>query len=541
MSPVSETRTRWSAARKERVGRAVFVVCVLLIIAGLIAYGILAMPKDYWPAFVACVLGALLAIAELVARYRDDPAAAVLSWPAAVYVGVNATAAGMALYVIHVFGWTFGANGSALVAVQVLTAGLGSAALFRASVFNVTAGDRVIGIGPSEILNVILTAADRAVDRRRALIRATRAAQIMKGLTFEKSAEALLAFCIATMQNVTPDEAKVVEDKISTLRDRKNDGVHDTVKLYILGLALLSLVGDHVLEKASDQLRVIFEEALPPHAQDGTGSSLVPPTVDKRTEVLQTLKENAGAMPLYDLRSQVRLGLTESYIIDELQQEGLVSIRGSDGSETIEMAAAGPNGHAPAGTANRAANAAAGEGPRASTPYFAYGSNMAPGEISQWCPQHRYVGVASLPDHRLAFTRKSRNGYGVADIVEEPGREVWGVLYELSADDLVSLDRKEGLGRAYEHVDVCVRLEADGAERTAKAYTVISKESPDVPTSREYLRRVTDAAYARRLPGRYLAELQAIPTGAPHAERYAADDTEHARPMDRPARRSRGG
>jgi hypothetical protein len=166
---------------------------------------------------------------------------------------------------------------------------------------------------------------------------------------------------------------------------------------------------------------------------------------------------------------------------------------------------------------------------------------MAPGEISQWCPQHRYVGVASLPDHRLAFTRKSRNGYGVADIVEEPGREVWGVLYELSADDLVSLDRKEGLGRAYEHVDVCVRLEADGAERTAKAYTVISKESPDVPTSREYLRRVTDAAYARRLPGRYLAELQAIPTGAPHTERYAADDTEHARPMDKPARRSRGG
>ena len=335
MSPVSDKRARWSAARKERVGRAVFVVCVLLIIAGLIAYGIVARPKDYWPAFVACVLGALLAIAELVARYRDDPAAAVLSWPAAVYVGVNATAAGIALYVIHVFRWTFGANGSALVAVQVLTAGLGSAALFRASVFNVTAGDRVIGIGPSEILNVILTAADRAVDRRRALIRATKAAQIMKGLTFEGSAEALLAYCVATMQNVTPDEVRVVEAKISTLRDRKSDALHDTVKLYILGLSLVSLVGDRVLEKASDQLREIF---------NATAASR-PPAAEKVAMVMQALAEKAGPMSLYDLRSQVGLGLDESYIIDELQQQGVVTITGADGNETIEIAAGDRNGH----------------------------------------------------------------------------------------------------------------------------------------------------------------------------------------------------
>jgi hypothetical protein len=337
MSPASGTRASWSATRKQRAGRAIFGICVLLNIAGLIAYGIAARPKDYWPAFVACLLGGLLAIAELVARYRDDPAAAVLSWPAAVYVGVNAAAAGVALYTIHVFSWSFGANGAAREAVQVLSAGLGSAALFRASVFNVTAGDRVIGIGPSEILNVILTAADRAVDRRRALIRATRAAQIMKGLTFEGSAEALLAYCVATMQNVTPDEARVVEAKISALRDHKNDAVHDTVKLYILGLSLLSLVGDHVLEKASDQIRAVFNDAGTRHAQDGTA-------VEKMAKVLQALREKGGAASLYELRSVVGLGLDESYIIDELARAGLVTVQGSEGNETIEMAAVTPNG-----------------------------------------------------------------------------------------------------------------------------------------------------------------------------------------------------
>jgi hypothetical protein len=47
------------------------------------------------------------------------------------------------------------------------------------------------------------------------------------------------------------------------------------------------------------------------------------------------------------------------------------------------------------------------------------------------------------------------------------------------------------------------------------AYSVIAKESPDVPTSHGYLRRVIDAAYARQLPGTYLAELQAIQTEVP--------------------------
>lgn len=130
-----------------------------------------------------------------------------------MYVGVNATAAGVALYIIHVFGWTFGATGSARQAVQVLAAGLGSASLFRSSVFNITAGDRIIGIGPSEILVVILTAADRAVDRQRALIRAARAAEIMQGLPFNDNVDSILAYCVATMQNVPPEEAKAVEAK----------------------------------------------------------------------------------------------------------------------------------------------------------------------------------------------------------------------------------------------------------------------------------------------------------------------------------------
>jgi hypothetical protein len=317
--------------------RWIFVGCILLAVAGVIACGIVVEPKDYWPTVVACSLGALLAVAELVARYRDDPAAAVLSWPAAVYVGVNAAAAGVALYLIRVFGWTFGANGSAREAVQVLTAGFGSAALFRSSVFNVTAGDRVIGIGPSEILNVILTAADRAVDRERALIRATRAAEIMQGLKFEGNSEAILAYCVATMQNVSPEEARAVEAKISALRnDPKNNAINDKIKSYILGLSLLTLVGDNVLTKATDQLKKVLREEISPPTRGDPVESAIPSS--KKDKMLRVLRDEGGVMSLDELRKRVGLELEESYLIDDLQSRGLVKLqRGEEGNETIQI------------------------------------------------------------------------------------------------------------------------------------------------------------------------------------------------------------
>lgn len=80
--------------------------------------------------------------------------------------------------------------------------------------------------------------------------------------------------------------------------------------------------------------------------------------------------------------------------------------------------------------------------------YFAYASNMASAVIARLSPRHRYLGVACLADYRLAFTRRSvRSGTGVADVVWAPGKHVWGVLYEISEDELAAIDRKEGYDR----------------------------------------------------------------------------------------------
>ena len=137
---------------------------------------------------------------------------------------------------------------------------------------------------------------------------------------------------------------------------------------------------------------------------------------------------------------------------------------------------------------------------------FAYGSNLAASEMRAWCPEARFAGVARLPDHRLALTRRSiRWGGGAVDIVPAGGEEVWGALYEVADGALDRLDEKEGQGWAYRRVEVVV--ECDGRRVAADAYEVIAKEPQDVPATAEYTALLVDAARERGLPAAYVGRL----------------------------------
>src|SRR5947208_12969770 len=69
--------------------------------------------------------------------------------------------------------------------------------------------------------------------------------------------------------------------------------------------------------------------------------------------------------------------------------------------------------------------------------YFAYGSNMDSTQMKERCPSAKFVCRAKLPSHRLAFTLRScRRGCGVADILRDEAKDVWGVVYELPENEL---------------------------------------------------------------------------------------------------------
>jgi len=85
--------------------------------------------------------------------------------------------------------------------------------------------------------------------------------------------------------------------------------------------------------------------------------------------------------------------------------------------------------------------------------YFAYGSNLDWAQMKQRCPLAKFVCRAKLPAHRLAFTLKSaRRDCGVADVLPDQAKDVWGVVYELPDSELKNLDKREGYrpGKPYE-------------------------------------------------------------------------------------------
>lgn len=205
---------------------------------------------------LVAALGLFVGAAELISRYTDQPWT-MLRYPAALwYLAINALAAVAALYAIHVFGWRLGlaANASAasVQLTQVLAAGFGAMALFRSSLFSVRVADNDIGIGPSGILAVFLSAADRTLDRNRAHPRAVVVGEIMKGVSFEKAMEALPTYCFALMQNLSADAQANAAKDIASLA---GSDVSNNVKVLTMGLTLINVVGEDVLRAAVDSLR----------------------------------------------------------------------------------------------------------------------------------------------------------------------------------------------------------------------------------------------------------------------------------------------
>lgn len=148
--------------------------------------------------------------------------------------------------------------------------------------------------------------------------------------------------------------------------------------------------------------------------------------------------------------------------------------------------------------------------------YFAYGSNMNWNQMRERCTSSRFVGIAVLSDHELAFTRESVNrGCGVANVVAEDGVQVWGVVYELADFDVGELDASEGFrpGRAinsYYRRECLVFLDGeDQRPLTVSAYFGDPQPNPALPNA-AYQNLILEGARHWHLPGEYIRELEQI-------------------------------
>ena len=118
--------------------------------------------------------------------------------------------------------------------------------------------------------------------------------------------------------------------------------------------------------------------------------------------------------------------------------------------------------------------------------YFAFGSNMDARQMARRCPGARSLGLASLAQHRLVFRGPSKNrGGGVASVDPWSEGSVEGLLWEISAQDIQTLDRVEGAPHWYERVEVEV-VSSGGTKEAALLYRLPTSVTEMEPTDAYY-------------------------------------------------------
>ena len=103
--------------------------------------------------------------------------------------------------------------------------------------------------------------------------------------------------------------------------------------------------------------------------------------------------------------------------------------------------------------------------------YFAFGSNLSSARLLQRLPYVTGSYVATLSHHRLCWRKNDRGQSGKCDIdfTDDPAHEVYGVVYQMTQEEQLELDKIESASFGYERKQIEV-LTLDGKPIEAFTY-----------------------------------------------------------------------
>ena len=231
-------------------GAAGQTAMAMLLLIGLSAFllGDLASSRHlYLDLVFVSFFGGCIGFAELTQRYTDDPGRLFGSLPTVAYVCVNMAAAVAALDLVIVFD-VFPASAAHREIYEVLTAGFGSIAFFRSSLFTARVGDKDVDVGPSTLLKSLLETSDREINRWQAIDRVDDLATVMSDVDFAKAKVVLPMLCFRTVENVPREQQAQMATVIVEIAAEQ--ALTDKHRSIILGSKLISIVGPVVLDRA---------------------------------------------------------------------------------------------------------------------------------------------------------------------------------------------------------------------------------------------------------------------------------------------------
>ncbi len=138
--------------------------------------------------------------------------------------------------------------------------------------------------------------------------------------------------------------------------------------------------------------------------------------------------------------------------------------------------------------------------------YFAYGSNMSSRRLKERCPSVKFKCVGYVKDYELKFNKKSKDNSGKANLVKQPGKEVWGVVFSISKQGLPFLDEAEG---GYKRKCVEVFLKGNRVEK-CYAYLATKNLDDNLLPYDWYLQHCLKGAQEHKLPDEHIKFLESF-------------------------------
>ncbi len=144
--------------------------------------------------------------------------------------------------------------------------------------------------------------------------------------------------------------------------------------------------------------------------------------------------------------------------------------------------------------------------------YFAYGSFLDSETLRRHCPKAAYICKAILPNWEVQFNfLSSTYKGGVTGIEPAAARLTRGVLYEVNDEELLHLDKVEGVADGIYYRQTIYVIDDEGKPVKAATYRTTNPGGPFKPTKR-YLGLMIKGAIEHSLDPNYVKGLSTVET-----------------------------
>jgi gamma-glutamylcyclotransferase len=146
--------------------------------------------------------------------------------------------------------------------------------------------------------------------------------------------------------------------------------------------------------------------------------------------------------------------------------------------------------------------------------YFAYGSNMNLTQMKKRCPDSQKLGIGLMKNAVLCFPSFGSNwNSGVAGFKHSDNKDLWGVLYEISENDLSSLRFYEDFNPLKEahlnnYNETIVSIFQNNESVLCMTYEAVV--TGNYQPSLSYLKTIISGAVENELPEYYIDELSQL-------------------------------